>query len=958
MSYMDPAEVERLTDLYCGRAAEEWASLRESGAEIALTDVYIVLQAAAEARREALDQSSDLVPLPERLERAGVIDGVVPKVKPPAPPMPLGAALRESRRLVMLGEAGSGKSTTLQYLGLCYARRNVQMSLNLNEEHVPVRVPLGGYAEKIVQSKDGLWDVLTEAVRDFLPPDDKDQAYEMPKAWNREGRLLVLLDGLDEVPEERRSAATREIRVLHGGLREMCRILLASRRAGYGPIGSPFKEFNLKPLEADETRLYLSRWLKVLRSEWDEDRADIEAGDLLEQMNGRPGLRQLTDNPQILKLAARYYAESDGKLAGNRAELYKQYVQSAYESREAPFSLDKLREVLEDLAWVLHTEQVLETPIEEIDQVRLSSGLIAQVGERWTFVHFTLQEYFVSARLAMAWEKNPEWTWRFIRPRLHLQEWHEPLLLLVGTLKKDASEALVRRVLKARSAEEELLARDLQMAAEIATENQGIPTLIIRQASRKRLGWHLWGKETKNEAVISAFTRLGKAALPQLQEAVKDPDPYVHWFAVQALVQMGEAALPELREALKNPDRDVRSAAARALGEMGEAALPELREALKNPDLDVRSAAAGALGQMGEAALPELREALKNSDRDVRSAAAWALGQMGEAALAELREALKDPDGYVRGSAAGAVGQMGEAALAELREALKDPVRYVRGSAAWAMGEMGEAALPALPELLEALKDSDRYVRSAAADALGQMGEAALPELREALKDPDRYVRASAVRAMGEMGEAALPQLLEALKDSDGYVRSSAAWALGQMGEAALPELQEALKDPDRDVRGFAAKAMVAVLAKTYSGGSLPEQENIGGTLNKLISILRGSDSEPLRSTLQLRERLGVREDPYIDPRQPPPLSRLERTTSFAGYFLSFIVLLGLAGILAVLSGSAGKVLGEQTTEAIRNLAADHPVWMLIIIVGFLAAAAGLLNFFLLDRIKERLKRR
>jgi hypothetical protein len=63
MSNLDPAELERLTNLYCERAADEWAFLRESGAEIPLSDVYIMLEAAEEARREALDESSDLVPL-------------------------------------------------------------------------------------------------------------------------------------------------------------------------------------------------------------------------------------------------------------------------------------------------------------------------------------------------------------------------------------------------------------------------------------------------------------------------------------------------------------------------------------------------------------------------------------------------------------------------------------------------------------------------------------------------------------------------------------------------------------------------------------------------------------------------------------------------------------------------------------------------------------------------------
>jgi hypothetical protein len=278
---------------------------------------------------------------------------------------------------------------------------------------------------------------------------------------------------------------------------------------------------------------------------------------------------------------------------------------------------------------------------------------------------------------------------------------------------------------------------------------------------------------------------------------------------------------------------------------------------------------------------------------------------------------------------------------------------------------MGVAALP---ELREALKDADASVRWRAVQAISQIGEAALADLQEALKDPDSSVREAAAAGLEQMGKAALPalpELREALKDPDGDVQWAAASALGQMGEAAvsaLPELRELLKHLDGDMRSATARAIIMILANS-SSEALLKQKNMGRLMDKLISTIRIQDymyweNWLLSTALQVRDRLWLKQDQYRDPWLPPPLSHLERVASFAGYFLSMIVLLSLAGVLAVLSGSAGKVLGDQVTEGIKKVAADHPIWMLVVVVGLLAAAAGLLNFFLLDRIKGRLKRR
>ena len=93
-------------------------------------------------------------------------------------------------------------------------------------------------------------------------------------------------------------------------------------------------------------------------------------------------------------------------------------------------------------------------------------------------------------------------------------------------------------------------------------------------------------------------------------------------------------------EALRDACFTVRCSAARALGEMGEAAraaVPDLIEALADPEPGVRDAVAAALGALGgtaKLAMPFLAEALHDPNRFVRQAAARALEQIDPAAAA------------------------------------------------------------------------------------------------------------------------------------------------------------------------------------------------------------------------------------------------------------------------------------------------------------------------------------
>jgi hypothetical protein len=314
-------------------------------------------------------------------------------------------------------------------------------------------------------------------------------------------------------------------------------VILTSRPAGFQPLPG-LREYLLKPFEDPEAEAlpYLRGWLAALKPEWTAEEAGARARELLERMRAHPALRRLLDNPLLLRLSAQHYAQA-GEIARSRADLYRLWVEEAWERarRRGAKEEEKPRflEALQALAWHLHTGggneeadllQALQRfgPAQDgaeaeglLRRLREQTGLLARLSEaedgkarhRYVFSHQTLREYFVALRLKEAWERDARRAWRFLRPRLHLPDWREPLALLVGSLPEPEALRLLGWILHARSPEEGFLRRDLFLAAALAAESghakamweglepylrQALKNEDVADTPRRRQG--CWGK--------------------------------------------------------------------------------------------------------------------------------------------------------------------------------------------------------------------------------------------------------------------------------------------------------------------------------------------------------------------------------------------------------------------------------------------------------------------------------
>src|SRR5262249_21327022 len=135
-------------------------------------------------------------------------------------------ALAGSSRMLIRGAAGSGKTTLLQWLAVTAARGGFQSELQGWNSHVPFLVRLREYAEDPLPAPEALVAGVTPMAAGLMPP-----------AWAHRvldsGRALLLVDGVDEVPEPRRAKVRDWLRRL---LRSYpsARVVVTSRPAAAG----------------------------------------------------------------------------------------------------------------------------------------------------------------------------------------------------------------------------------------------------------------------------------------------------------------------------------------------------------------------------------------------------------------------------------------------------------------------------------------------------------------------------------------------------------------------------------------------------------------------------------------------------------------------------------------------------------------------------------------------------
>jgi predicted NACHT family NTPase len=160
------------------------------------------------------------------------------------------------RKLVVLGDPGSGKSLLLQYLVLAWADANDPL---LGDAPLPLLIELRDYASRRAKGEvSGFLDYLgrSESLRWRLDPEALDY-------WLRHNRTQVLLDGLDEVFDHQlRQEVTTAIHRFADDYPD-AQFVVSSRLIGFQHERwrqEGFRPFMLQELDQEQRDLFLQRW--------------------------------------------------------------------------------------------------------------------------------------------------------------------------------------------------------------------------------------------------------------------------------------------------------------------------------------------------------------------------------------------------------------------------------------------------------------------------------------------------------------------------------------------------------------------------------------------------------------------------------------------------------------------------------------------------------------------------
>jgi hypothetical protein len=332
--------------------------------------------------------------------------------------------------LAVVGGPGSGKTTLMRHAARQACSRG--RARRGHARDVPVLLYLRDHAAAILADpgisvaallRSGLGDVGREE-----PPEWLEQKL-------REGRCLVLLDGLDEVARHgdrgKVSAwAERQIRQYPGN-----DFVISSRPQGYrsAPVqGAAVVEVcGLTPGQVEDFvgSWYLAVEQHSLGTAGPEAaaRASQGAGDLLRRLEETPALYDFAANPLLLTMTANVHRYR-GALPGSRVKLYEEICdvmlwrrQEAKElAGQAEIAGDKKKAVLAHLAYMMMRHRVSDLPRSDVTGLIApalarvsrgaspegflaevsSNGLLAEreTGE-YAFVHQTFQEYLAAEHI-------------------------------------------------------------------------------------------------------------------------------------------------------------------------------------------------------------------------------------------------------------------------------------------------------------------------------------------------------------------------------------------------------------------------------------------------------------------------------------------------------------------------------------------------------------------------------
>ncbi|MCC5036017.1 NACHT domain-containing protein [Streptomyces sp. WAC 00631] len=480
-------------------------------------------------------------------------------------------ALAGRERVLLRGVAGAGKTTLVQWLTVTTAEWRPSRDLAHLFGRVPFVLPLRA---------------LTRAGRELPVPADFLSAvgcpHTAPPGWAERvltaGRALLLVDGIDEVPEPQRDGTRRWLRDL---LREFpgnaC--LVTGRPSAIRENwleAEDFHEMSLAPMSGEDVTTFINRWHVAAGAGQDE------ADGLVTAVRSRQDLSRLATNPLMCGLICALHRAGRGFLPRGREELYEAGLRMLLERRDRQRSVDDgLRMdfrsqvvLLERLAyWLIrngHSQMERADAIALIDQAlpamnrdalgtasaeevyrRLltRSGLLREpAADVVDFVHRTFQDY-LAARAVIEHRDFP-----LLVRNAHLDQWEDVVRMAVAHARADERKRLLMQLIKRGDKVRKHRVR-LHLLAMACLEHATELDPEVRREVEQRAAALLPPRTYEEAQAIAAAGHVALELLPG-PDGLTDEEAEA---VVSAAALVGtDAALPKLAEFREHPSLAVR----------------------------------------------------------------------------------------------------------------------------------------------------------------------------------------------------------------------------------------------------------------------------------------------------------------------------------------------------------------------------------------------------------------
>ena len=352
------------------------------------------------------------------------------------------SAVKDYPKLMVLGKPGAGKTTLLKSLAV----ECIQPETELFAHLVPLFVTLREFATKAGETQSWkLLDYLTSLLAERWRCD-----HASAEQILTQGRSLVLLDGLDEVPPDDLERVLNAV----GEFGHSFNRLVITCRTQSQPDLDGFTDVEVADFTPQQVDRFVDNWFKIIDSGSEVSLAPQLQQQLRQKDN--KAIAELAVTPVLLNLICVVFQAREGNLPEKRFDLYDCAMRRLLERlKRSPIdetlTFAAKEKFLAELAFMLFQnndyvpkQRTLEEFIESyfgydrfiarkiLEIFETETGLLIErsVGY-WSFSHLTFHEYFVAQKiLKFSGKVTDSEIKQLLNRHIHDNNWHEVFRLI------------------------------------------------------------------------------------------------------------------------------------------------------------------------------------------------------------------------------------------------------------------------------------------------------------------------------------------------------------------------------------------------------------------------------------------------------------------------------------------------------------------------------------------------